>query len=159
MGYLSIYEITHFQGLLCRLGYEVNRAVVKDSFEIGKRESKRHGLSMAIFNLQVMFLSTHDPISLLFWDFWGDPVLCFFLNSSTNHFSHACMIWISNHRWYFCTVVSLLLTNGFHFTMYTDLSQRKLLVRQANSGESNWLESGSVDSRFKYCRTDGKPAC
>jgi hypothetical protein len=79
MVYLSTCEITHFQGLLCQLRYEVNGTVAKDPFEIGKGEGKRHGLSMAIFNFQGMFLSTHDPISLLFWDFWGDPVLCFFL--------------------------------------------------------------------------------
>jgi hypothetical protein len=60
MVYLSIYEITHFQGLLCQLRYEVNRAVAKDSFEIGKGEGKRHGLSMAIFNFQGMFLGTHE---------------------------------------------------------------------------------------------------
>jgi len=38
---------------------------------------------MATFNFQRIILSSHDPISLLFWDFWGDLVLCSFLKSSS----------------------------------------------------------------------------
>jgi len=40
--------MTHFLILLSRLRPEVNRAVGSDSFEIGKLESKRHELPMAI---------------------------------------------------------------------------------------------------------------
>jgi hypothetical protein len=45
----------------------------------GTGDGKRQGLSIAIFNFQRMFLATHDPIFILFWDFWRDPVLCLFL--------------------------------------------------------------------------------
>jgi hypothetical protein len=38
-----------FGGELCGLRSEVNGRVGRDSFEIGKWEGERHGLSMAIF--------------------------------------------------------------------------------------------------------------
>jgi hypothetical protein len=65
-------------------------AVGKDSFEIGKGEGNRQALSITIFsNLQFswVFLSAHDPVSLLFYDFSGPTVICFFLKSSFYHFS------------------------------------------------------------------------
>ena len=79
--YSALADSSHFQGSLCRLRSEVNMAVGEDSFEIGKWKGKRHGLSMAIFNFQRMFLSSYDQVSLLLLDFWGHPVPCFFLKS------------------------------------------------------------------------------
>jgi len=71
-------EFCDFQGCFGLLRSEVNRAVAKDSFEIGKGEGKRHGLSMAIFNFQGMFLSTHEKskrqdLPPLDWKF-GPPI-------------------------------------------------------------------------------------
>jgi hypothetical protein len=59
-------ESCDFQGVFYRLWSEVNVLIRKEPFEVGKGEGKRHGLSMAIFNFEGMFLSTHDPTSLLF---------------------------------------------------------------------------------------------